>query len=110
MKLTNLNSKCLRSLTREETIDIMEKRQEAAVLRYMRQISQINEKWPLEDVWLLESSLLVTEPETVKRENFASLNNSQIARIMASEQRMLEWRLQRQMAVLQEIRGDACVE
>lgn len=79
----------------------MERRQEAAVLRYMRQMAKLNEHWPRDEMWLVDGNLPFEH-----HENFSELTNSQIAKIMAAEQRVLEWRLQRQMAVLRENRGD----
>lgn len=96
-----MDNNILTTLTREDTIDIMERRQEAAVLRYMRQMAKLNEHWPRDEMWLVDGSLPFEH-----HENFSELTNSQIAKIMAAEQRVLEWRLQRQMAVLRENRGD----
>lgn len=92
-----MDTTSLAALSREDTIDIMERRQEAAVLRYMRQIATLNDQNPLDEMWLVDSYY-------VENHNFSELSNCQIARIMANEQRAIEWRLQRQMAVLQEQR------
>lgn len=72
---------------------MMERRQEAAVLRYMRQISELNLAWPLDDKleW-------VAEPEI--HEDFRNLDNCQIAKIMADEQQLLEGRLRKQVETL----------
>lgn len=100
------NQRNLSALTREETIDILERSQEATVLRYIRQISQLNDKWPSEDLWMVDG---LTVDDRQKPRNFTSLNNLQIAQIMEAEQKTMEQRLRRHMAVLQ-TRGDACVE
>lgn len=85
---------CWGNLTREETIDILERRQEAAVLRYMRQMPSLHENGTLEDFWLVD------DPIEEHHEDFSRLNNMEIASIMAGEQKKIEWRLQRQMAAL----------
>lgn len=92
--LIMLDTYCWGNLTREETIDILERRQEATVLRYMRQMPSVHENGALEDHWLVD------DPFEDHHEDFSRLNNTEIASIMAGEQKKIEWRLQRQMAAL----------
>ncbi|SGZ56408.1 CIC11C00000003285 [Sungouiella intermedia] len=97
------DTNCLGTLTREETIDIMERRQEAAVLRYIRQMSRLHEIGPLDDLW-------VVDVDEEHHEDFSQLNNLQIASIMASEQKKMEYRLERQMAVLRRNHADVRID
>lgn len=98
----------LRALTREQTIDLMEKRQEAAVLRYMREITKLGDST---GPWV-EVELLVTSERTLARRrsmsdmeklSFRHLTNAQIAKVMAGEQNALEARLQKQVQRLREL-------
>lgn len=84
----------LGKLSREETIDILERRQEATVLRYIRQMSTLHENGQLDELWLQQ------DWQDEHHMDFSHLNNMEIASIMANEQKKIEWRLQRQMAAL----------
>lgn len=86
-------------LDREQMIDYMEKRQDATVLRYMRQIADLEGEVGLQ-----------TDPEVaeVRASDFRTLDTIQIARIMETEQEVFERRLQRRVATLAGARRWSC--
>lgn len=86
-------------LTREQTIDLMERRQEAAVMRYVRELATLGE----ENDWHVdvprkraksarEGALgMAAKPGAVV---FGKMNSAQIASVMQGEQTMMEIKLQ----------------
>lgn len=86
-------------LTREQTIDLMERRQEAAVMRYVRELATLGE----ENDWHVdvprkrakssrEGALgMAAKPGAV---DFGKMNSAQIASVMQGEQTMMEIKLQ----------------
>ncbi|GEQ72424.1 hypothetical protein JCM33374_g6111 [Metschnikowia sp. JCM 33374] len=91
-----------RSFTREQTIDILERRQEAAVLRHLRQLNSLDPCWCVGAVGAVGAvgpslaqyhSSRPQDPFMLSE--FGALSNAQIAEVMATEQKILESRLQR---------------
>ncbi|EEQ38224.1 hypothetical protein EJF18_30933 [Clavispora lusitaniae] len=85
-------------LSREKTIDYMEKRQEATVLRYMRQIAELEGATGPGGAVSLRMGA----------RDFSTLDNGEIASIMESEQEFLEQRLQRKVESLTGARRWSC--
>ncbi|QWW25308.1 hypothetical protein CA7LBN_004190 [Candidozyma auris] len=87
------------TLTREQTIDLMERRQEAAVMRYVRELATLGE----ENEWHVDvprkraksaregASGMAAKPGAV---DFGKMNSAQIASVMQGEQTMMEIKLQ----------------
>lgn len=82
MKRSDTERASVRTLTRGQTIDLMERRQEAVVLRYMRQIGKVDKRWAA--AWM-------------EKVDFRQMSKRQIVRVMATEQAVLEGELQRQV-------------
>ncbi|PVH14794.1 uncharacterized protein CXQ87_005070 [Candidozyma duobushaemuli] len=95
------------SLTREQTIDLMERRQEAAVMKYVREISRLSEEgnWQIETPRKRprrESAEMAANKEAVpKTVDFGKMNSAQIAVVMQDEQAAMESRLKQTVVSLQ---------
>lgn len=89
----------LGQLTREQLIDYMEKRQDATVIRYMRQIEDLEGEVGLQ-----------VEPDAPElgARDFRVLDTSQIVQIMETEQEIFERRLQRRVETLAGARRWSC--
>ncbi|KAF3989267.1 hypothetical protein FT663_02814 [Candidozyma haemuli var. vulneris] len=101
------------TLTREQTIDLMERRQEAAVMKYVREISRLSEEgnWQIEvprkrarrnsslggKVAANEEPREAEKPTVV---DFGKMNSAQIASVMQGEQAAMENRLEQKVATL----------
>lgn len=85
MKRRTSETECeaLRKLSKEETIDMMERRQEAAVLRYVRQMPSLGE-------WILSVNVEVPEFPNM---DFKVMGNDEIASVMEEELEQMELRL-----------------
>lgn len=99
------------TLTREQTIDLMERRQEAAVMKYVREISRLSDKgnWqiamPRKRPRLESAEMAANEESQPRKVNFGEMNSAQIAVEMQGEQAAMESRLEKTMVLL---RAEKC--
>lgn len=82
-RTSEADHEALRRLSKEETIDMMERRQEAAVLRYVRQMPSLGE-------WILSVNIDVPEFPNM---DFKAMANDEIATVMEEELEQMEQRL-----------------
>ncbi|OBA21819.1 hypothetical protein METBIDRAFT_10745 [Metschnikowia bicuspidata var. bicuspidata NRRL YB-4993] len=78
-----------------QTLDFLERRQEAAVLSQLRRLSETHPSWA-------ENPSLVADLQPAwgmePRSEFRDLSMAQIAEVMAGEQKLLESRIQRRVS------------
>lgn len=84
-----------RSFTLEQTIDLLERRQEAAVLRHLRELKVASPIWANEWGWPLACTQTPSASHPYTTGGFHALSKAEIAEVMAGEQQMLESRIRR---------------
>lgn len=93
-RISDVERANLHELTRGQTIDLMERRQEAVVLRYIRQMGAVDDEWEAAE-------------HDAGEQDFRTLSNSEIAHVMASELDVLESRLRRHVEQIKRRRRES---